>query len=53
MRKLKAPNDDPTPSRDDSRSVTRSNDLAERRHVIAEYIRSIREFLKAIRNKLH
>jgi hypothetical protein len=53
MRNPKAPYDDPTPSRDESRSVTESNDLAERRHVIAEYIGSIREFLKAMRNKLN
>jgi len=53
MQNPKAPSGDPRPSRDEAMSVTESNDLAERRHVIAEYIGSIREFLRAIRNKLN
>jgi hypothetical protein len=47
------PKDDPQPPRDESKTVAGSDGLEERRHVISEYIRSLREFLKALRDKLN
>lgn len=46
-------NDDPKPPRDEPRAAAGSEGLEERRHVISEYVRSLREFLKALRNKLN
>lgn len=47
------PNEDPKPSRDEPKVVAGNDGLEERRHVIAEYVRSLREFLKALRDKLN
>lgn len=47
------PKDNPKPPRDEPKTVTGSDGLEERRHVIAEYVRSLREFLKALRDKLN
>lgn len=47
------PKDDERPSRDEPTPVNASGGLEERRRVVAEYIRSLAEFLKAVRNKLN
>jgi hypothetical protein len=51
MGKPEAPKDDAASSAD--RTSAEQNGMKERRQAIEEYIRSLKEFLKRLREKLH